>query len=198
MNAESTWAKLLEGNHRYAVSLPSRGDISAQRRHDTARNGQRPLAAVVACSDSRVPVKHLFDVGVGDLFVIRAAGNVVGSQEAGSIEYAVGQLRVPLVIILGHTLCWAVSAALFSPACGGAGDSILLKIIPAAKRARTQYTGTSKTELLNAAVIQNVYQAIADLLDLSPPVQASCDKGTVKVAGALYDTETGTVAGLNV
>lgn len=196
--ADTVWKTLLEGNRRYAAGLPSRADISAQRRRDTASNGQHPLAAVVACSDSRVPVEHLFDAGVGDLFVVRVAGNVIGAQEAGSLEYAVEHLHVPLIIILGHTLCGAVSAALFSPACGGAVEHILLKIAPAAERACEQGARVSDDELLQCTLIANVHQAIFDLLDLSPLIQAARDKGIVTVAGALYDTESGHVSGLNI
>jgi len=194
----SVWNTLLEGNRRYVAGLPSRADISACRRCDTAHNGQHPLAAVVACSDSRVPVELLFDAGVGDLFVIRVAGNVVGQQEAGSLEYAVAHLRVPLILVLGHTLCGAVSTALSCPSCGGAVEHILQKIAPAAQRARAQCANTSHDDVLRCALHENVYQAISDLLDLSPLIQAARDKGRVTIAGALYDTEAGTVSGLNI
>ncbi len=196
--ATTVWNTLLEGNRRYTGGLPTRADISPQRRHDTALNGQHPLAAIVACSDSRVPVEHLFDTGVGDLFVVRIAGNIIGEQAAGSLEYAVEHLRVPLIIILGHTLCGAVSAALFSPASGGAVENITSKIAPAAQRAIERCGQSSKDELLQCAIIENVYQAISDLLDISPQVQAACDKGTVTIAGAIYDTAAGHVAGLNI
>ena len=99
------------GNRRYAVGQELSADISAQRRRAAAAD-QRPCAAVLACSDSRVPVEYLFDMGVGDLFVVRVAGNVIGMQEAGSLEYAVEHLHVPLLLVLGHTGCGAVSAAL--------------------------------------------------------------------------------------
>jgi carbonic anhydrase len=197
-HVETIWHTLLDGNRRYTDGAPPRADTSAQRRRDTAQNGQHPLAAVVACSDSRVPVELLFDAGVGDLFIIRVAGNVIGAQEAGSLEYAVEHLGVPLILILGHTLCGAVSSALFCPACGGAVEHVLQKIAPAAQRSRTQCGQSSQEELLQCAVIENVHQAISDLLDLSPLVQAACDKGSVTVAGALYDTEAGTVTGLNI
>jgi carbonic anhydrase len=194
MNAESVWKKMREGNRRYAVGQELSADISAQRRRAAAAD-QRPCAAVLACSDSRVPVEYLFDMGVGDLFVVRVAGNVIGMQEAGSLEYAVEHLHVPLLLVLGHTGCGAVSAALSGCAVGGAIGSLMKKIAPAVQRAQSR--GISGPDLMHAACVENVHQAISDLLSLSPAVKAAVDSGTVTVAGALYDIETGEVAGLN-
>lgn len=198
MQAETTWNMLLEGNRRYVSGQELRADLSAGRRRETAINGQRPCAAVIACSDSRVPVEHLFDAGVGDLFVIRVAGNVVGSHEAGSLEYAVEHLRVPLVIVLGHTLCGAVSAVLFNPAGCGAIEHIQSRIVPAAGRARAICAGRSNDELLQRAVVENIHQAITDLFDHSPLIRAASDRGSLTVAGALYNTESGEITGLNI
>jgi len=195
MSMESVWERMLEGNRRYAAGLQLQADIGAQRRRDTVA-GQHPCAAVVACSDSRVPVEHLFDMGVGDLFVVRVAGNVVGLHEAGSLEIAVKQLHVPLVLILGHTGCEAVSAALSGQGADGAIGSLIKKIAPAVDRAKK--SGTSGRELLRVACIENVHQAIADLFKLSPVVKAAAGRGMVTVAGALYDIETGGVIGLEV
>ncbi len=195
MSMESVWERMLEGNRRYAAGLQLQADICAQRRRDTAA-GQHPCAAVVACSDSRVPVEHLFDMGVGDLFVVRVAGNVVGLHEAGSLEIAVKQLHVPLVLILGHTGCEAVSAALSGQGADGAIGSLIKKIAPAVDRAKN--SGTSGRELLRVACIENVHQAIDDLFKFSPAVKAAVRKGTVTVAGALYDIETGEVLGLDI
>jgi carbonic anhydrase len=196
MNAETVWEKMLGGNRRYAAELPPQADICAQRRRDTVA-GQHPCAAVVACSDSRVPVEHLFDMGVGDLFVVRVAGNVMGIHEAGSLEYALEHLHVQLLLILGHTGCSAVNAALSGYAADGAIGAIVKKITPAADRARAQNLGASDVELMRAACIENVHQAMSDLFTLSPAVKAATANGTATVAGALYDIETGEVVGLN-
>lgn len=195
MSMQSVWERMLEGNRRYAAGLQLQADICAHRRRDTAA-GQHPCAAVVACSDSRVPVEHLFDMGVGDLFVVRVAGNVVGLHEAGSLEIAVKKLHVPFVLILGHTGCEAVSAALSGQGADGAIGSLIKKIAPAVDRAKN--SGTSGRELLRVACIENVHQAIADLLNLSSAVKAAAGRGMVTVAGALYDIETGGVIGLEV
>jgi carbonic anhydrase len=167
-----------------------------QRRLGTAA-GQHPCAAVVACSDSRVPVELLFDMGVGELFVVRVAGNVIGIHEAGSLEYAVEHLQVSLLLVLGHTGCGAVGSALSGDAIDGTIGALIKKIVPAAERARAQYPGISGPALVLRACIENVYQAITDLHTLSPAVKAAAESGTVTVVGALYDIETGEVAGLN-
>lgn len=194
ISAEEIWEKMRAGNRRYVVGQELRADISAQRRRATAA-AQHPYAAVLACSDSRVPVEYLFDMGVGDLFVVRVAGNVIGTQESASLEYAVEHMHVPLLLILGHTGCGAVSAALSGCRVGGAVGSLMKKIAPAVERAQSR--GLSGTDLMHAACVENVHQAISDLLSLSPAVKAAIDSGTVTVVGALYDIETGEVAGLN-
>jgi carbonic anhydrase len=196
-SAETIWKKMLEGNRRYAAGLPPQADISAQRRSDTAAS-QHPCAAVVACADSRVPVEYLFDLGIGELFVVRVAGNVIGTHEAGCLEYAVEHLQVKLVLILGHTKCGAVNAALSDNAAQGLIGSIIEKIAPAVARARAQNSAQSSAELLRAACIENVHQAIINLFDLSPAVKAAAARGTSRVVGALYDIETGEVISLNV
>jgi len=193
MSAETIWKTLLEGNRRYVVGQDLRADISAQRRRATAA-GQQPCAAVLACSDSRVPVEYLFDMGVGDLFVVRVAGNVIGTQEAASLEYAVEHMHVPLLLILGHTGCGAVDAALSGCRVGGAMGSLMKKIAPAVERAQSR--GISGPDLLRTACVENVRQAISDLLSLSPAVKAAAESGAATVAGALYDIETGEVTGL--
>jgi len=187
--------KMLKGNQRFVLGLKSQADVCAKRRNDTA-SAQHPYAAVVACSDSRVPVEYIFDMGIGDLFIIRVAGNVIGVHEAESLKHAVEKLHVPLILILGHTGCEAVSAALSVDETGDASP-IIKKILPAADRARAQNRNKSASEILHAACIENVYQAISDLLKLSPVIKAAAADHAVTVAGALYDIETGEVAGLD-
>lgn len=197
METDPAWVKMLEGNRRYAAGLPPRADVSAGRRRDIVLNGQHPLAAVVACSDSRVPVEHLFDMGIGELFVVRVAGNVVGTHEAATLEYALDHLHVQLLLVLGHTGCSAVNAALSGNTGDGLLGSLIKKIAPAADRARAQNPDVSEAQLLRAACIENVHQAIADLFDRSPAVKAAAGMGTATVAGALYDIETGKVTALD-
>ena len=109
---EQALQKLKRGNEIYINSIKNNADISKRLRDDTAKNGQRPYAVIVTCSDSRVPPEHIFSAGIGDLFVIRAAGNVVDNFALGSIEYGVKHLVAKAIVIMGHDQCGAVSAAI--------------------------------------------------------------------------------------
>ena len=105
---------LKEGNARYVASGAFSADVSASARFSTCKNGQAPIAIVITCSDSRVIPEVIFSAGIGDLFVIRVAGNVIDDHQLGSIEYAASHLGTPLIVVLGHTLCGAVDAAINS------------------------------------------------------------------------------------
>lgn len=109
---------LKDGNRKYLNAQTSGGDISPEKRLHAFKNGQAPYAVVVSCSDSRVLPESIFFAGIGDLFVIRVAGNVTDGIALGSIEYALSHLKTPLVVVLGHTCCGAVNAAIKGGACG--------------------------------------------------------------------------------
>jgi carbonic anhydrase len=110
--------KLVTGNELYINSCRNPAYISYKERMQIALNGQTPYAAILTCADSRVPPEHIFSAGIGDLFVVRTAGNVVGDFELGSIEFAVQQFHVPIIVVMGHTCCAAVEAALEGRASG--------------------------------------------------------------------------------
>lgn len=167
--------RLKEGNDNYINSTQAIGDISQQKRHDTWANGQKPFAVIVSCSDSRVIPEAIFSVGIGDLFVIRVAGNVVGNYELGSIEYAVDHLGCKLVVVLGHTGCGAVTAAL-EDNCG-----YVKFITDEIKRAID-----CERDLTKASVL-NVMQSARKIQD------ALSNNADVYVCGALYHTDNGTV-----
>lgn len=112
MTAKEARIKLEQGNRKYLEARTGNGDISREIRKKTAAEGQSPYAVIVACSDSRVIPEAIFSAGIGELFVIRVAGNVIDHQQLGSIEYAVGHLGAELVVVLGHTGCGAVGAAM--------------------------------------------------------------------------------------
>lgn len=112
MNAEEALEKLKKGNKAYLTAEKSGGDISPAIREKTAEYGQHPYAVIVTCSDSRVIPESIFSAGIGELFVIRAAGNVIDDIQLGSIEYAAEHLGSKLVVVLGHSKCGAVDAAL--------------------------------------------------------------------------------------
>ncbi len=112
VSADEAVEKLKLGNEKYLQSRTSSGDISPEARRETCENGQKPYAVIVTCSDSRVIPESIFSAGIGDLFVIRVAGNVMDDHQLGSIEYAVEHLGIRLVVVLGHDHCGAVDAAI--------------------------------------------------------------------------------------
>jgi len=180
--AMAVLAQMQQSNTLYVSSEENGGDISAARREDTAHNGQEPYAVVVTCSDSRVPAEHIFGAGIGELFVIRTAGNVIGDFELGSVEYGAEHLHTPLVVVMGHTGCGAVDAALHGGAHG--------------------YIGTITSEILSAlpenctaeeAEILNVQNSLAKIRQ-SPVMQELEEADEVVILGAIYDIDTGYVA----
>ena len=112
MSAEQVLDRLKEGNQKYLAAKTNMGDISLEKRKMTCENGQQPYAAIVTCSDSRVIPESIFGAGIGELFVIRVAGNVMDDHQLGSIQYAVEHLGIRLVVVLGHDHCGAVDAAI--------------------------------------------------------------------------------------
>ena len=186
--------RLLEGNQRFM-----KGEAANPRRGpDDFRplaEGQRPIAVIVGCSDSRVPPELLFDQGVGDLFVIRVAGNVVkgaGPPVKGSIEYGVAELGASLVMILGHSECGAVKAAIKhledKDALPGSIEPLVNSIRPAVVKARRM-----PGNLLDNALRANVAIGVEQLRGLQPIVAPAVKHGRVKVVGAMYDLRTGSV-----
>lgn len=187
-------AILKEGNARFVAMVMQHPDLSAARRADTAANGQKPFAAVLACSDSRVPVELIFDRGIGDIFVVRVAGNIaVDPTVIGSIEYAAEHLGTPLLVIMGHTDCGAVKAAIFGPVLGGDVRAVQESIEPAAKRVKKEYPALSGKDLTLAVVKENVRQVKKDLLMASGDLRHLALDGKIKVVTAVYDLKTGVV-----
>jgi carbonic anhydrase len=196
-DADTAWkeglALLKEGNARFTSGTRTYPDQSAERRQDTAKNGQHPTAVVLTCSDSRVPAEHLFDAGLGDIFVIRVAGNVADTDEIATVEYGVEHLKAPLVVVLGHTKCGAVTAVVKGDKVGGNLPKLVDNIVPAAERAKKAKGGDFSEALLAAAIEENVWQSLEDLLTKSPIVPEMARKGEIRLLGALYDIESGVV-----
>jgi carbonic anhydrase len=187
-------SRLLEGNKRFM-----RGQTTDPRRkpEDFAKlaEGQTPLAVIVGCADSRVPPEILFDQGVGDLFVVRVAGNVIsgaGATVKGSIEYAVAELNVSLVMVLGHTQCGAVKAAVkhisADDTLPGAIAELVNTIKPAVVKAKGQ-TG----DVLETAIRANVAIGVERLKSLKPVLAGPVKQGRLKVVGGVYDLGSGRV-----
>ena len=178
---------LVAGNKRYAAARSIYPHQTAARRTQVAR-GQHPFAVILGCSDSRVPPEIVFDQGLGDLFVIRVAGNIVDDTVLGSIEYAAEHLGVRLVMVLGHKRCGAVDAAVKRGEAAGHISSLAEAIRPAVEKARGQ-----PGDLLDNAVKANVERVVGQL-QLSEPILVKLVKeGRLNIVGAYYDLESGVV-----
>jgi carbonic anhydrase len=184
---------LREGNERWINNQASSPNTDTARREETASAGQKPFATILTCADSRLPAERLFDRGVGDLFVVRVAGNVVSPEVAGTIEYGAEHLDVPLLVVMGHTKCGAVAAAASEAKIEGNVGTLVDRIAPAVARARQQNPGAEGSALASAAVKENVWQGIFDLLRTSPEVRHLVQSGKLEVIGAVCDVATGKV-----
>ena len=193
ISADEALRTLKAGNARYVEGKLQHPHQDRARRALTAAQGQHPLAAVLTCSDSRVPAEIIFDQGIGDIFVIRVAGNVAATDEIGSIEYAVDVRAVPLVVVLGHTQCGAVGAVLDNTKLPPNIANLLAPIKPAVDKAREANPLAAKEVLLQAAITGNVWQAIDDMLRQSPIIREKVRDNQAQVAGALYDLDSGQV-----
>jgi carbonic anhydrase len=193
--ADEVLARLVEGNHRFV-----KGELlHPGRRPEDFRplaEGQSPVAAVVGCADSRVAPELIFDQGIGDLFVVRVAGNVVsggGALVKGSVEYAVAELGVPLVLVLGHSQCGAVKAAIQHLDANDALPGSIGDLVAAIKPAVAEAKGRAG-DLLDNAIKANVERGVQRLKALEPILAERVQKGKVKVVGAVYDLASGKVS----
>ncbi len=194
MSADAALKLLKEGNSRFIASSQQHPNQDVGRRTTTAVKGQHPFATILSCSDSRVPVEVLFDRGIGDIFVIRVAGNVANGDETGSIEYAVDHLGTPVLIVLGHTKCGAVTAVAKNADLHGNIIPIGKSILPAVVAAKKSNPSATDEVLINEAIRANVWQAIEDVFRTSPITVGRVKSGKLKVEGAIYDIETGNVS----
>lgn len=184
---------LKEGNKAFLQDRPIIADISSRRRFEQAK-GQAPFAAFLSCADSRVPPELLFGRGLGELFVVRNAGNVIDTSALGSLEFGVGVLKAPLVVVLGHEYCGAVKAAMSvvdSNATFPGDIGVMIEpIIPAVLQARSETEG----DPTDNAVRANVRRQVKFLREHTHPILLDPQKaGKVKVVGAVYDLDTGKV-----
>ncbi|MCQ3034605.1 MAG: carbonic anhydrase [Bacilli bacterium] len=176
LSADEALSKLLKGNEEYLNSNKFSGDVSNLKREDTFKNGQHPFALVITCSDSRVIPEAIFNQGIGQIFVIRIAGNIVDEYALGSIEYGVEHLGINLVMVLGHTNCGAVGAALEEETPTGPIGSLVKEI---------RFNIKDEKDPTKAS-IANVRGSINKII-------ASKVAGNAKVIGAIYDIDCGKV-----
>jgi carbonic anhydrase len=182
---------LMEGNARYVANRPKERDFNAGRLERVST--QRPIAAILSCADSRVAPEFAFDQGPGKLFVVRVAGNVLNDDGAASLEYAVKFLDVRLVLVLGHSNCGAVDAAIKTVIDGAVLPGHLPGLIDAIKPAVVAAQATKPADLLTAAIAENVRQTEAHVATSTPILSAAVSAGQLKVAGGVYDLATGRV-----
>jgi len=180
--------KLIDGNRRYVDAKLSHPNQTAQRRTEVAK-GQHPFAAILSCSDSRVPPEIIFDQGLGDLFVVRVAGNILDDAALASLEYAVDHLGVKYIMVLGHERCGAVEATLKGGEAHGHIGSLVKAIQPAVDKAKNQ-----PGDPLANAVRANVAMVVQLLKSSAPMLGKLVKKGDLTVAGAVYDLDNGVVS----
>jgi carbonic anhydrase len=182
--------RLLKGNARYVEGVSLRHDFKHER--EALVGGQNPYAAILSCADSRIAPEYAFDSGRGDLFVCRVAGNFANNESVASLEYAVAVLGAPLILVLGHDSCGAVSATIKSlkddTTLPGHMPSLVAGIAPAVK-AVSQQAG----DVLGNAIRQNVIDNVAKLGSATPILSAAVAQGKLKVAGGIYRLRDGRV-----
>jgi carbonic anhydrase len=187
INADLALQKLMEGNKRY-VDFKRAYPDQDQVRLKVVAQAQHPFAVVLGCADSRVPPELLFDQGLGDLFVIRVAGNILDDGTLASIEFATAELGVPLVMVLGHQRCGAVKATLEGGKVPGHISRLVEAIKPALEIAKDQ-----PGDKLDNAVRANIRMVVGQIKSSTPILADLAKKGKVNVVGARYDLDTGAV-----
>jgi carbonic anhydrase len=191
MSFEQVMAKLLEGNERFFHGKLEAKDISHTKR-SSLLGGQSPFAIVLSCSDSRVLPELIFDQSLGDLFVIRVAGNVVGALELASIEYAAVHLKTKMLIILVHTHCGAVTAAVDTEHDHeGNIREVIKKLRPAVEKAKGM--GGTREDIIQIAIKENAFLTENEILKNSEIIRNLVEKGQFKIVKALYNMATGRV-----
>lgn len=181
MTSQESINQLIDGNRRFVAGKSLHPNQSLERRKQSA-GGQKPIAAILGCADSRVSPEIVFDQGIGDLFVLRVAGNVADDPVIGSLEYAVAQLGVPLIIVLGHSACGAVAAATQGGEFPGKIGSLTQALAPAVEKAKGR-----AGDAVNNAVKENV-QMIADRLAASKPIlEEKVKEEKLQILPAFYD-----------
>src|SRR5881275_593531 len=185
-------SRLKEGNGRYTIGNLQHPGQTTQRRAELAKS-QHPFAIIVSCSDSRVQPEIVFDQGLGDLFVLRVAGNVIDDHGLGSIEYAVDHLGVRLIVVLGHQRCGAVQAAKETIAAKGKAPGHIESLVTAIKPA---VEATAKDDL-DATIKANVKNVVQTLRSSTPILKAEVDSGKIQVIGGYYSLDTGAVTFLD-
>lgn len=188
LSPERALKRLRDGNARYVKHKEKHPDMSFARRRELNERGQHPYAVILGCADSRVPPELIFDEGLGDLFVIRDAGNIVDDDVLGSIEYAVEHLGVQLVLVLGHEKCGAVTAAIESDRAPGHIQKVIDSIRPAIAEAR-ELPG----DRVHNCVVANARHVAFQIKTSEPILRLAVETNRIQVVAANYNLGTGMV-----
>ena len=194
VSASDALKRLRKGNWRFVHGKNDIARSIGEARRAELVDSQAPFAVVLSCSDSRVPVELIFDQGLGELFVIRVAGNIVAPSQIGSIEYAAAQLGVRLVVVLGHSNCGAIDAALRAPKDEqDIASPHLRSIVDSIRPAIEPLIGEQENTTLRKAVLANVRQSVEQLRNGSQLLEQLVESGDLTIVGAKYSIESGEV-----
>jgi len=198
ITAEQAITRLREGNQRFVSGVRSIETLVKQTRKADFIDDHAPFAIILGCSDSRVPAELVFDQGLGDLFVIRVAGNIVAPSQVGSVEFAAERFGSPLVVVLGHTLCGAVMATIDNLAHPNQDKSLnLLSIVnriqPSVEPLFETELRNDPAQLLSASIRANIFSATNHLRHGSQMLEQLIQQGKLTIVGAEYSLETGEV-----
>jgi carbonic anhydrase len=194
ITAEEALKRLLDGNRNFVANRLTIKDSSLTAARQALAGGQKPYAIILACSDSRVPPEIIFDKGLGEIFVVRVAGNIADPIVLGSIEYAAEHFGSPLIVVLGHKRCGAVSAAVDAEGRPHGNIGAIIKTIaPAVKQAKKDAGSANKSDLVESAIDNNIKLVVKSLVKQSPVIRSLVDGGKIRIAGAKYDLDDGTV-----
>jgi carbonic anhydrase len=190
--------RLQEGNRRYAAGLNESSGFMTRSSHQDLLEGQNPFAVILGCSDSRAPVEMVFDQGLGDLFVIRIAGNIVAPSQIGSVEFAVEKFGTPLVVVMGHTRCGAVEATIEhimqkDETRSRNLRSIVSRIRPAVEKLMEDDPGNDPNALMEKVIKANVRVGTEGLRHGSEILEKHVQSNNLLIVGAEYSLETGMV-----
>lgn len=195
MTADEIIGRLKKGNENFVNNNLTRRDHSEQRRLSAI--AQYPKAIVLSCVDSRVPVEDVFDLGIGDIFVARVAGNIENDDIVGSMEFATAVAGSKVILVLGHTACGAVKHAIDNTDAAGLGmnhlQGLLDEIKPVMEGKTDADQNSKNTDFVNLVINENVSKTVNDIKENSPKLKQMEEAGAIKIVGATYNMETGKV-----
>ncbi|MFF2244544.1 carbonic anhydrase [Arthrobacter sp. NPDC058130] len=189
LTPELAWQRLREGNKRFVAGTSSHPNQDASRRSSLVEN-QHPFAVIFGCSDSRLAAEIIFDLGLGDAFVVRTAGQVIDDAVLGSLEYSVSELAVPLIVVLGHDRCGAVTATKAAVETGQMPAGFIRSLVERITPSVLTSLRNNQTDI-NDMVIENVKQTSQRLVDSSRVISGAVDSGRTTVVGLAYSLADG-------